>query len=68
LVPGVVESGVWSGKTAEEVQSLHEWAAKSLPVRHLGQPTELAEAVIFLITNSYMTGHLLTVDGGLSCT
>ncbi len=68
LLPGVVESGVWSQKSEEELQSLRDWAATSLPVRHLGQPDELADAVLFLMTNKYVTGHLLTVDGGLSCT
>ncbi|MBY0404013.1 MAG: SDR family oxidoreductase [Cyanobacteria bacterium] len=66
LVPGVVDSGVWASKTEEEIQALRTWGKESLPVGHLGQPEELAEAVLFLMTNPYVTGQLLSIDGGLA--
>ncbi len=39
--------------------------AKSSPARHLGQPEDIAHAIVFLMTNPYMTGHTLIIDGGL---
>jgi NAD(P)-dependent dehydrogenase (short-subunit alcohol dehydrogenase family) len=39
--------------------------AKSSPARHLGQPEDIAHAIVFLMTNPYMTGHSLIIDGGL---
>jgi NAD(P)-dependent dehydrogenase (short-subunit alcohol dehydrogenase family) len=45
-----------------------KWAEKSLPVQHLGQAPELAHAVLSLMTNSYITGVILPVDGGLTLT
>ncbi len=66
IAPGVVETGVWGEKGAGELAELKRWAAESLPVRHLGQPGELAQAVVSLLTNPYLTGVILPVDGGLS--
>lgn len=35
-----------------------------LPLRAEGQPEDVARAVLFLITNPYITGQVLAVDGG----
>jgi len=35
-----------------------------IPVRRIGEPKEVAEAVIFLLENDYITGQVLNVDGG----
>lgn len=63
IAPGVVETGVWD---AEQAQGLRSWAEEQLPVRHLGQAPELAQAYHALMINDYITGSVLTVDGGLS--
>jgi NAD(P)-dependent dehydrogenase (short-subunit alcohol dehydrogenase family) len=35
-----------------------------LPVGRVGRPEEIAEAVVFLMTNGFITGVVLPVDGG----
>ena len=35
-----------------------------LPVKRIGRPEEIADAVLFLMKNGYVNGITLTVDGG----
>lgn len=39
---------------------------KSMPIKRLGQPEDLASAVLFLLSDeaSWITGHIMNVDGG----
>jgi NAD(P)-dependent dehydrogenase (short-subunit alcohol dehydrogenase family) len=41
-------------------------AAAGLPLRRMGQPEEVAEAVVWLSPDaaSFVVGHVLTADGG----
>jgi 3-oxoacyl-[acyl-carrier protein] reductase len=53
-----------SGKT--EQQMFEAWAADA-PVKRLGEPREVAEAIVWLASEraSYVTGQTVLVDGGL---
>jgi 3-oxoacyl-[acyl-carrier protein] reductase len=42
-----------------------EGRRKLVPLGRLGQPDEVAEAVIFLVGNGYMTGQTIHLSGGL---
>jgi NAD(P)-dependent dehydrogenase (short-subunit alcohol dehydrogenase family) len=63
IAPGVVGTGVW---TTEERTRHESWAENTLPVQHLGTSEELAEAYYSTLLNSYMTGSVISVDGGLT--
>jgi NAD(P)-dependent dehydrogenase (short-subunit alcohol dehydrogenase family) len=41
-------------------------ALRAIPMKRFGEPAEIARAILFLASNeaSYITGHLLVVDGG----
>ncbi|XP_060772026.1 carbonyl reductase family member 4 isoform X1 [Neoarius graeffei] len=41
---------------------------KRIPLGRFGEPQEVAHAVLFLLESSYITGHVLLVDGGLQLT
>ena len=53
-----------SGKTQQEI--FDGWAADA-PLRRLGQPNEVADAIVWLASDraSYITGQTFLVDGGL---
>jgi NAD(P)-dependent dehydrogenase (short-subunit alcohol dehydrogenase family) len=59
LMPGPVETSL-HGENLERVRA---WAS-TLPAQHFGQPQDIAQATILLITNPYITGHNLVIDGG----
>ncbi len=63
IAPGVVRTGVW---TEDEKNNFSEWAKNTLPVEHLGTAEELAYTYFNALTNPYMTGTTITVDGGLT--
>jgi len=45
-------------------QRLDEWLAR-IPLRRLGTPEQVADAVVFAATNDYLTGTVIELDGGL---
>jgi NAD(P)-dependent dehydrogenase (short-subunit alcohol dehydrogenase family) len=38
--------------------------AASLPLKRIGRPEDIAHAALFLMSNSYVTGTVLHIDGG----
>ena len=64
IAPGFIETDM-----SEAVRNkAGDLIKKMIPMRRLGQPDDIAKTAIFLASDaaSYMTGQVLTVDGGLS--
>ncbi len=55
-------------QVAEASQKLYDGLARAVPMRRIGQPTDVAPAVAFLASDgaSYITGQTLSVSGGLT--
>jgi NAD(P)-dependent dehydrogenase (short-subunit alcohol dehydrogenase family) len=50
--------------TEAEREELYAETGKQLPVGHVGEAPEIAEAYLYLMRQSYATGEVLVVDGG----
>ena len=49
---------------AKVIVGMYAAIAKNLPVGHVGTPADIAEAAVMLMTNPFITGVTLDVDGG----
>ena len=64
VAPGIIATPLWSRMSEEDRQSMFAAAAARLPVGRVGQPEDVANAVLYLATTSYATGSTVLVDGG----
>ena len=67
VAPGIVNAGA-ARKVAEENPEYAAVMGRVIPLGELGAPEQVAHAVAFLLSDAsaYMTGSVLTVDGGCS--
>lgn len=64
LSPGLVNTPAYDGMSASEKQEFFMQMAGSLPVGRVGEVEDIAQAVKFIISNSFLTAAVLDVDGG----
>jgi NAD(P)-dependent dehydrogenase (short-subunit alcohol dehydrogenase family) len=64
LSPGLVDTPAYDWMSAEEKKVFFEKMGGNLPVGRVGKPDELAQAALYLLSNSFTTGAILDVDGG----
>ena len=63
--PGVIDTPWWDRQPAELKQRVFERIAATVPVRRIGCADDVADAIVFLAGNGYITGVILDIDGGL---
>jgi len=63
VAPGLIDTDM---TRAVSDGAQHDWAAR-IPLKRLGTPGDVASAVAFLASDeaSYITGHVLAVNGGM---
>jgi NAD(P)-dependent dehydrogenase (short-subunit alcohol dehydrogenase family) len=68
IAPGLVDTRLASALVKDEGIS-QTWLSRT-PIARVGQPEEIASAALFLASDaaSYVTGEVLTVDGGTTLT
>jgi NAD(P)-dependent dehydrogenase (short-subunit alcohol dehydrogenase family) len=62
--PGLIATPLWSAMPQNRRDAMFASEARRLPARRIGQPEDIAKAVLFLATTSFATGSTVRVDGG----
>jgi NAD(P)-dependent dehydrogenase (short-subunit alcohol dehydrogenase family) len=63
--PGVIDTPWWDFLPAEQREAVFAEYASKTPVGRVGKPQDVAQAIAFLVENSFMSGHNILCDGGL---
>lgn len=62
--PGWVDTPIWTFVAGDQKDEILSGMAKRLPVGRVGQPEDIADAIRFLMGNTFTTGTILHVEGG----
>ncbi|CDX29754.1 Short-chain dehydrogenase/reductase SDR [Mesorhizobium sp. SOD10] len=65
VAPGVIDTPWWDFLPEDQRQAVFAEYAGKTPVGRIGRAEDVAEAIAFLVSNGFMTGQVLTCDGGL---
>lgn len=66
VAPGPIETGMINRFTGTEENKAA--LVSTVPMRRIGRPDEIARAIVFVASAgaSYMTGQVVTLDGGIT--
>lgn len=64
MSPGMVRSEAYDSVPEEAREAMYRDTGASLPAGRVGETHEIAQAVLATLTNGYLTGQILDVDGG----
>jgi NAD(P)-dependent dehydrogenase (short-subunit alcohol dehydrogenase family) len=62
--PGLVDTPLYARMSDADRQAMFDKVAGRLPAGRIGQPENIAQAILFVATNPFATGSTVTVDGG----
>ena len=64
--PGLTDTPIIHAAFPDEAnrQALYDGQVKSLPAQRIGTPDDIAESILYLLSNRYTTGSTLFPDGG----
>ena len=60
VAPGCIDTDMNNNLSEEEKRELE----KEIPLNRIGVPEDIAKVVYMLTQNEYITGQVITVDGG----
>ena len=60
IAPGFIDTDMNKNLSKEEKEELE----KEIPLKRAGTPEDVANLAYMLIQNDYITGQVITIDGG----
>ena len=60
IAPGYIETDINKDVTQEEKNEI----LKTIPLEKIGEPTDIAKCVNWLIEDNYTTGQIISINGG----
>ena len=64
ISPGVIDMGAWDALGDDGKRDYFKHIAAGNPAGRIGTPDDIAGALLFAMTNSFLTGMTLKIDGG----
>jgi NAD(P)-dependent dehydrogenase (short-subunit alcohol dehydrogenase family) len=64
ISPGVIDTGAWDAFGEQGKADYFADISARNPARRIGTPDDIAQAVIFALTSTFLTGQTLHIDGG----
>jgi NAD(P)-dependent dehydrogenase (short-subunit alcohol dehydrogenase family) len=64
ISPGVIATPWWDTFPSEQRDAFFAKTAQNLPVGRVGQPEDVAQAILLLLQNGFITGSIVECDGG----
>jgi NAD(P)-dependent dehydrogenase (short-subunit alcohol dehydrogenase family) len=64
ISPGVIDTGAWDAMGEDGKREYFAHISETNPTGTIGTPQDVAEAVLFAMTNAFLTGVTLKIDGG----
>ena len=64
ISPGVIDTGAWDALGGQGKTDYFADMSARNPARRIGTPEDIAQGVLFAMTNSFLTGQTLHIDGG----
>ena len=62
--PGIIDTPTWHAMAEDQREAMFTRLAGSLPVGRVGSAEDVADGIWHLLTNDFVTGTVLGVDGG----
>ena len=62
--PGVIDTPWWTAVPSAFKEAVFTEAERTLPVKRVGKPEDVAAAIVMVATNGFMTGTVIDVSGG----
>ena len=64
ISPGLVKTPAYKDMPDAQREAMYKNAADSLPSQRVGEPEDIASMALQIMTNPYLTGNVIDIDGG----